>query len=61
MAVVAVAASAGFVGDRLWFWLGRRRGARIVAHWTSLAWQTERMHGLLQRWHAGVIIGVRFA
>lgn len=61
VAVVAVAAVAGFAGDQLFFWLGRRHGATLVARWPSLARQTPRVHRLVERWHEALIVGVRFA
>lgn len=61
IAVVAVAASAGFVGDQLFFWLGRRHGDRMIARWPRLAAQSERVDRLVHRWHEGLIVAVRFA
>ncbi|MDO8418829.1 MAG: DedA family protein [Rubrivivax sp.] len=61
VAVVSLAAAAGFAGDEFFFWLGRRRGARLLAHWPSLAQRAPLVQGLIGR-HAGlVIVGVRFA
>ena len=60
-AVLGVAATAGFVGDQFWFWLGRRHGAGVLARWSSLTRQVGRVHALLERFHAAAIIGVRFA
>jgi membrane protein DedA with SNARE-associated domain len=59
--VVGVASVAGFIGDQFWFWLGRRHGAAVLARWPSIARQTDRVRRLLDRFHAAVIIGVRFA
>lgn len=60
-AVLAIAWTAGFVGDQCWFWLGRLRGPAILTRWPSLARHTERVHRLLDRYHAALIVGVRFA
>lgn len=61
LAVVAIAATAGFAGDQFWFWLGRRHGAAVLARWPWVAKQANRVRALLERFHAAVIIGVRFA
>jgi LPXTG-motif cell wall-anchored protein len=60
-AVVAVAACAGFVGDQFYFWLGRRHGSGVVARWPSIARQQDRVHDLIQRYDAALIVGIRFA
>ena len=59
--VVAVAATAGFVGDQFWFWLGRRHGPAVIARWPSIGRQALRLDALIERFHEAVIIGVRFA
>jgi len=61
VAVFAIAAAAGFSGDQLWFWLGRRHGAGILRRWPSLARQGPRLQRGLQRWPAALVIGARFA
>ena len=60
-AVLAIAAAAGFAGDQFYFWLGRRHGPAILARWPSLAAQSDRVERLVARYHAGVIVGIRFA
>ena len=59
--VVLVAAVAGFAGDQVFFWLGRRHGARMLARFPSIAREAARVHRLIESWHGGVIVGVRFA
>jgi len=59
--VVAIAAIAGFCGDTFYFWLGRRHGERILARFMSVARQADKVHHLIERYHEGVIVGVRFA
>jgi membrane protein DedA with SNARE-associated domain len=59
--VVVVAATAGFIGDQIFFWLGRRHGAAMLARFPSLAAETARVHRLVDRWHGWVIVLVRFA
>lgn len=61
LAVVSIAAAAGFAGDQAFFWLGRRHGAALLARWPSLARQSARVQPLIDRWHEALIIGVRFA
>ena len=60
-AVVTVAALAGFMGDQFFFWLGRRHGSAVLARWPSVAIQNDRLQALMARYHAAVIIGIRFA
>ncbi len=60
-AVLAIAAAAGFAGDQFFFWLGRRHGPAILTRWPSLAAQSARVNRLLARYHAGLIVGIRFA
>lgn len=60
-AVVTLAAVSGFAGDQFYFWLGRRHGKAVLKRWPSLAAQNDRLHRLIDRYHAAVIIGVRFA
>jgi len=58
--VVAVAFVAGFAGDQFFFFLGRLRGRQILArvpHWRE---RVERFDALLARWHAPLIVCVRF-
>lgn len=60
-AVLAIAAAAGFAGDQIYFWLGRRHGPAILSRWPSLAAQSARVDRLVARYHVGVIVGIRFA
>jgi membrane protein DedA with SNARE-associated domain len=60
-AVWSIAAVAGFVGDQVFFWIGRHHGARVLARWPSLGVHAERLKNLERRWHAVLIIGIRFA
>lgn len=61
LAVLGVAAAAGFAGDQIFFWLGRRHGATLLERWPSLARQSNRVNALIERWHEWLIVGVRFA
>ncbi len=59
--VIAVAAAAGFAGDQLYFWLGRRHGRVVLARFPSVAARAEKVHRLIERNHEWLIVGVRFA
>lgn len=59
--VILVAAIAGFCGDQTYFWLGRSRGPRIVARFSSLAARSAKLNALIERYHEWVIVGMRFA
>ena len=61
LAVLGIAALAGFAGDQFFFWIGRRHGAQVLARWPSLADRSDRVNALIVRWHEGLIVGVRFA
>ena len=58
--VVLVACIAGFLGDQLYFFLGRYKGQQILARFPGIAERAERLDALLARWHAPLIIGIRF-
>ncbi|HET7862826.1 MAG TPA: DedA family protein, partial [Burkholderiaceae bacterium] len=36
-AVFGIAAAAGFCGDQVYFWLGRRHGPAVLTRWPSVA------------------------
>jgi len=59
--VIGVAAAAGFAGDQFFFWLGRRRGAAVLARFPAVAQQADQVHRLIERHHEWLIVGVRFA
>lgn len=59
--VIVVAAVAGFAGDQFYFWLGRRHGADVLERFTVLARHATKVHRLIERYDAWVIIVVRFA
>ena len=58
--VVVVAAICGFGGDQFYFWLGRYRGAKMLARFPDLESRTHRFDQLLARWHAPLIVMIRF-
>jgi membrane protein DedA with SNARE-associated domain len=58
--VVVVAGVAGFLGDQFFFFLGRRNGARILAHFPQAQARALRFDAMLSRWHAPLIVAIRF-
>ena len=59
-AVIAIAAFASFLGDQLYFLVGRRYGAALLARFPSLQSRAARVNGLLERHHLLVILSIRF-
>jgi membrane protein DedA with SNARE-associated domain len=58
--VVAIALVAGFAGDQCFFFLGRYQGARMLARFPSLRERALRVDAMLARWHAPLIVAIRF-
>ncbi|HSN20597.1 MAG TPA: DedA family protein [Usitatibacter sp.] len=58
--VIAIALAAGFAGDQFYFFLGRRNGARILARFPDAQARAHRFDAMLARWHAPLIIAIRF-
>jgi len=58
--VVAIALIAGFLGDQFFFFLGRKQGHRILARFPQARERAHRFDAMLARWHAPLIVGVRF-
>ncbi|MEO8013942.1 MAG: DedA family protein [Polaromonas sp.] len=59
-AVIAVAAFASFLGDQLYFLVGRRYGAALLARYPSLQPRAARVSSLLDRHHLPLILSIRF-
>ena len=59
--VMVVAAISGWIGDQIFFWLGRRHGTLVLQRMPSVAAQAQRVQRLILRYDAWVIVGVRFA
>ena len=59
-AVIAVAAVASFLGDQLFFLVGRRYGTALLARYPSLQPRAARVTGLLDRHHLPLILSIRF-
>ena len=58
--VVIIALIAGFLGDQFYFFLGRYKGAAILARFPNWQERAHRFDAMLARWHAPLIIGIRF-
>jgi membrane protein DedA with SNARE-associated domain len=58
--VAVVAMIAGFLGDQVYFFLGRYNGQRILARFPNAEERAQRFDKLLSRWHAPIIVGIRF-
>jgi membrane protein DedA with SNARE-associated domain len=58
--VIAAAAAGGFLGDQIYFFVGRFAGDRVLARWPTLQPGAERVRQLLDRYDTPLILGVRF-
>lgn len=58
--VVLVAFAGSFAGDQLWFYLGRRYGASLIARRKSWQAGAERVYALLDRHQTFLILTFRF-
>jgi len=58
--VVAIAAAGGFLGDQIFFALGRYRGRQMLARFPSLQRHAARVDDLINRQSTWLIVGVRF-
>jgi membrane protein DedA with SNARE-associated domain len=58
--VVGVAIFGSFLGDQVFFFLGRRNGAKFLARFPKYAEPAARAHALLARYHMPLILAVRF-
>lgn len=58
--VVIIAMLAGFLGDQFYFFLGRYKGSTILARFPNWQERAHRFDAMLARWHAPLIIGIRF-
>lgn len=59
-AVLAVATVGAFLGDNLFFLIGRHYGPRLLPRFPRLAAAVPRVDRLLERWRWLAVIGVRF-
>ena len=58
--VVTLAFCGGTLGDQIFFFLGRYYGAPLLSRFPSLSVRAEPVNQLIQRYHASLIVGVRF-
>src|SRR5580765_7976962 len=58
--VIAVAVFGSFMGDQLWFYLGRTQGASLLAKYPSYIIPAARAQALLDRFHTPIILALRF-
>lgn len=58
--VTVVAMMCGFFGDQFYFFLGRFKGGKILARFPNVEERAHRFDALLARWHAPLIVGIRF-
>ncbi len=59
-AVVLVAATGAFIGDNLFFLLGRHWGVHVFEHVPWLARVVPRVDRMLARWRWGAVVVLRF-
>jgi membrane protein DedA with SNARE-associated domain len=58
--VILVAMLGGFLGDQMYFFLGRRYGNRILARFPSMVPRAAKVDEMLYRYHAPLIMAIRF-
>lgn len=58
--VIGVAAMGGTLGDQLYFYLGRRYGPQILAHFPQMQPRAAKLATLLQRYNLPLILFIRF-
>ncbi len=58
--VVMLAFCGGTMGDQIYFFLGRYYGTPLFSRFPSLSVRAQPVNYLIQRYHASLIIGVRF-
>ncbi len=58
--LIAVAWIGSFCGDQLYFYIGRRYGARLIARFPKIERGADRALRLLHRYHTAFILSYRF-
>ena len=58
--VVLIAVIGGFLGDQVYFWLGRMHGKEILQRFPDLEARAAKVDGLLHRYHLLLIPAIRF-
>ena len=59
--VIGVAATGAFLGDQLWFLVGRRYGPTIFQRWPKLQRGEALVHAQLDKHGAWIVMAMRFA
>ncbi len=57
---LGIAFFAGTLGDQIFYWIGRAWGPWLMGRFPGIGGRALRVNVLLQRWHAPLIIGIRF-
>jgi membrane protein DedA with SNARE-associated domain len=60
LSVTLVALAAAFLGDQFFFFLGRHRGQALLQRFPHWERRAQRFDALLARWHAPLIVALRF-
>ena len=55
--VIAVAFSGGFLGDQIYFYLGRWHGDKVLARFPTLGAKRARVQDMLRSYDAALIVG----
>ena len=58
--VIPIALVGGFLGDQVYFWLGRKHGAWVLSQFPRLLPVFKRADLLIARYHELLIVGIRF-
>jgi membrane protein DedA with SNARE-associated domain len=58
--VMLVALLGGFLGDQIYFWIGRRHGSWVLSRYPRLLPVFDRANVLIERYHEVLIVGIRF-
>ncbi len=58
--VILVALTGGFLGDQMFFYLGRFHGKRVLTRFPNLLDRAVKMDEMLHRYHTPLIVAVRF-
>src|SRR5258706_3879094 len=58
--VIAVAVLGSFMGDQLWFYLGRTQGASLLLKYPNYMPAASRAQDLLDKYHTPIILALRF-
>jgi membrane protein DedA with SNARE-associated domain len=59
-AVLGIAFVGGWIGDQIYFWVGRAWGPALLARYPRIGARALLVNRLLLRYHAALIVGIRF-